>query len=97
MLFPRGDTRPCVKEINRYTYYIKGQITHIKGLKRALNRLERVRDGGTMSARIGRGLLLPLPGDELRPHRALAAPVLDTGDGADVLLAYGIASLECAR
>ena len=43
-----------------------------------------------MSARIGRGPLFPLSGDELRPHRALAAPVRHTGDGADVLLADGV-------
>ena len=34
-----------------------------------------------MSHPILRGLLLPLPGDELPPHRALAAPVREAGNG----------------
>ena len=49
-------------------------------------------DGGRCPAGYGRGLLLLLPGDELRPHRALAAPVWDTSDGTDVFLSDGTAS-----
>ena len=42
-------------------------------------------------------VLLQLPGDELRPHRALAAPVRGAGGVTDVLLEDGVAASDRPR
>ena len=57
------DTRPCVKEINISTYYIRGQIDNVRGLKKGVEPVgeRRGRDGGRCPPGSERGYYSPRP------------------------------------